>query len=210
MSMLLKGNNGNEFELALVESTLAGTHEGIGDIHGATINFRAATASDSWEEDAPCINLFEFDSLADWLEAAGAGNQQPGLGEVQLLQPELSFAVKKQSGDSVTIRIGFHLADRPEEFNVDVPTDEGEFVDIAAPRQHVLLAAEELRRMVRDVSTANLKHDLSGEEEHGVQGRPDDDRDRLADVSEDPPGLSRSADEGYIDNAEESRRRRRP
>src|SRR5258708_1561134 len=124
---MLKGKNGNELELAFLKESYADVQDGSGDSGWLTVIFRAATADETWEESSPCLNIFEFQTLAEWLEAVGQGAEregEPETGEVELLEPELKFSVTNQDKDNVTIRVGFHLTDRPEVFNVDAPTDE--------------------------------------------------------------------------------------
>ncbi len=49
-----------------------------GGAEWATINFRAATNDDLWEETAPCLNLFELKNLAEWLETVGQSDASEG------------------------------------------------------------------------------------------------------------------------------------
>src|SRR4029079_7163368 len=99
-----------------------------------TCTFRVATSDDSWEETAPCLNIFEFQNLAEWLTAVADGGGDEA--EMELLEPELRFAVVKDQGDKLTLRIGFHLDGRPEEFGVDAPTD-AKRVDLKVTRDRV-------------------------------------------------------------------------
>lgn len=200
MAMTLVSASGDEFELAFIRDSFADAQDGVGDANWATVNFRVATEASSWEETAPCLNFYEFRALAEWLERCAAlreGDPEPA--ELELLQPELRFRLLRQSPELVTIRIWFHLEDRPEEFIVDTPTDELEFLDLPLERGGLLLAAEQLRQDLRDFEAANLKDDLTGDAEHGVFGDPREDADALDTVSPTPPGMSIDEDEGYIE-----------
>src|SRR5436190_1518230 len=121
MAMLLAGENGTEFELGLIDERMTEIQDGARDDVALVISFRVATADDSWEETAPCLNTFEVTNLLEWLE--GVCGDRPDLAEIELLGPELRFKVIGSNGDNVTIRITFHIKDRPDEFDVDAPTD---------------------------------------------------------------------------------------
>jgi hypothetical protein len=195
--MLLKGDNGNEFELAFSRDSLPDVQDGTGDAGFATVNFRVATEEEEWEENAPCLNMFEFTNLAEWLESVGGARGDEA--EMELLQPELRFAVVKElkglAGEGrVTIRIGFHLPDRPDEFGVDAETDEASHVDITMPRGEVLVAAAALRSNLNALKLVNLKDDIMGDEDAGLLGGPDDDLNLVDGVSSEPPGAGDGED----------------
>lgn len=197
MPMILRGNNGNEFELAFTRETVPETQDGFGDDTWATVNFRVATQEDEWEETAPCLNLFEFTNLAEWLEALAARKGDDDdvgeVSEVELLQPELKFSVTEQSGDQLTIRVWFHLSNRPEEFTVDASTDEAEFVDLHIAHQALGGIAASLRADL-DRLAKPPKDDLQGESDSGAMGLPDDDLSMVDDVQANPPGAGEGED----------------
>lgn len=200
MSMLLKGTNGNEFELGFTRDSLPEIQDGFGDSAWATINFRAARGDDTWEEASPCMNFFEFTNLAEWLEAIGAGERaEPEIGEIELLEPELRFSIADQSDDEVTIRVGFHLDNRPEELNVDDPTDNANYLDIQLPRDTVQAAAGALRADIEKLGINRAKDDLEASEDQGVFGEPDTNLN-IVDRIEEPPPLGSGEGE---DNAGE-------
>lgn len=193
MSVLLKGRNGNEVELSFVREALAEAQDGFGDDTWCMVIIRAANGDDTWEEAAPCVNFFEFQNLAEWLEAVGnavdaAGS--PEVSEIELLEPELRFTVARHNREGVGIRVAFHLDERPEEFEVDVETEEAPYVDVFVDRPAILAAAASLRAALEDIQTpaAGGKDDLLGEETPGIMGKPDDDLNFIDDESEDPPG----------------------
>lgn len=190
--MTLKGNNGNEFELGFVRDSLPDTQDGFGDTAWATVSFRAATNDDTWEDTAPCMNLFEFANLADWLQAVGEGDA-PEISEVELLEPELKFSLSQETQKAVTIRIGFHLAGRPEEFGVDSLTDEADYIDIHLARATVASAANALRAELADFAR-EMKDDTRGESDTGVLGAPDDGLNIEDDVKPYPPGAGTGED----------------
>lgn len=212
MAMLLKGKNGNEFELGVIREAYPEVQD-TGGSRWATVTFRAATEDVDWEETAPVVNLFELKNLAEWLETVGrpdASEGEPGrnAGEgetprLDLLQPELTFAVIGGSGGeggAVTIRIGFHLDDRDEIFNVDAET-EAEYVDVHVDRRSVLAAAEALRDALEDLPmTGNEKDALFGDEESGIVGGG---ADETLNIIDDEKPYAPGAGDGE-DNAGES------
>lgn len=195
MSLLLKAKNGNELELAFVRESLADIQDGDGDEQWTTVTIRAATSDDSWEESSPCINLYEFRNLAEWFEALGSGDASggPEEAEIDLLEPELRFTVAEQTRDGVGVRVYFHIADRPEEFNVDAPTD-ADYVDLFLDRRALLSAAATLRSMLTDVQPAPPKDDLLGRRDSGILGRPDENLGIVDRIEPKPPGAGRGVD----------------
>lgn len=219
MSMLLKAANGNEFELSFTRDALPDPQDGFGDATWATVVWRAATADADWEETSPCMNLYEFGNLADWLEAAAGGVESvapapssddfdangsrsgresiagaPEVSEVELLEPELRFTATQFTPDAVTVRIYFHLADRPEEFSVDAGTDEAEFMDMHVPRENLIAAAATLRRMLAEFEAGRSKDDLTGDDEPGQMGAPEPDLNLVDSIERDPPGAGSGED----------------
>jgi hypothetical protein len=177
MSMLLKGDNENEFELALVQDRFAEQQDGFGDSRFVTVSFRVATSQETWEETAPVMNLFQLENLVEWLRAVAHGS--PEVSEVELLEPGLRFMVLRNSANGVTLRVGFHLEDRPEELVIDAPTDEARHVDIRVSREQVGAAAAELGRDLR--AALKAPQTQSPEEDLGIFGAPDSDLNLLAD-----------------------------
>lgn len=184
MPMLLKSDDGNEFELSLIKDAIPDPQDGFGDTASAVVSFRVATADEEWEETAPCLNLFELDNLAEWLTSVGGESHDEA--EVDLLGPELNFQVIKQEADRVTIRIRFRLDDRPEELKVDAETTEMRALDVRVDRELVRVAAQTLKndlRLFRD----EPKDDLDGAGDDGIaSGLPElglegvDDPDKLS------------------------------
>ncbi len=223
MVMLLSGKNGSEFELGLIEERLAEIQDGFGDSAAVTISFRVATPDDSWEETSPCFNLYEVENLAEWLEAVSdrtiIARDMPDQGEVaeiDLLEPELNFAVVQDMGEDVVLRINFHLENRPEEFEVDTPTDEATHIDLRLSREALRIAAAQLRDDLGRLGRAGragaagaaseadkLRDDLLGEDELPEVRVPEEDLGlgpRI--VSEEDVGFGAGPDE-----AEEARMR---
>ena len=190
MAMTLIGRNGTEFELGVTRESLPETQDGAGDERWATITFRAARGDDSWEESSPCLNLFELTNLAEWLE--GLTGTEGETGTLELVEPELAFDVIKQSAETVTIRVGFHLDDRPEETRVDAPTD-AHHLDLLLERPRVAAAAAELRRIIADLDR-QPKDDLLGERDVGALGEADADLNLVDDIAPEPPFAGRGED----------------
>lgn len=189
MAMLLRGDEGNEFELALIADRFPEVQDGMDDSGYLTLSFRVATPDEAWEETAPCLNVFEVGTLAEWLDAVGRA--EPEISEVELLEPELRFSVVADGGQNVTVRIAFHLEDRPGIFEVDAPTDEADWIDIRISRELVRAAAADLRE---DYEAALRTHRVSKlrdtDEDPGMQGVPDENLNLIADESVSPEDLT--------------------
>ncbi|MBC7835597.1 MAG: hypothetical protein H7Y88_10935 [Phycisphaerales bacterium] len=192
MAMLLRGDDGSEFELSLLEDPSLEGEEREGGLDPAgedapwtTISFRVATPNEEWAESAPCVNPFQVQNLLDWLEGVGSG--KPEEADLELLEPELKFAVINDNGKSVTLRIGFHLDDRPEEFNVDAPTD-AQFVDLKLTREQVRVAALELRRDLESRSE-NEMHLEEAPSREPVPGEPNDEAERGDELDDEIEGI---------------------
>lgn len=190
MPMLLAGENGNEFELGLIADRLDDIQDSYGDDTAVTVTFRVATGEEEWEETAPVLNFFEIKNLAEWLE--GIVGLRPEIGELELLEPELKFSVLKDNGDKVTIRVDFHLADRPQELNVDSDTD-ADHVDIRLERSQVRVALQQLRDDIQDLNLT-LKDDLQGEAGMGQVRRGDEDLNMIDQVTPEPEGMGDGED----------------
>ena len=190
MAMLLKSDDGAEFELALIEERLPDVQDGFGDAAPLTITFRVATQNEAWEETSPCLNTFEVRTLLDWLEAVGGGT--PDEAEVELLQPGLRFLVIKDQGEKVTLRIGFDVKDRPEELVFDAPTD-ADHVDLKLDRSQIRAAAESLRRDMGELGRAE-KDDLAGDDDLGGVRSPDEDLAILDRIEDEPAGMGEGED----------------
>src|SRR5690606_29371727 len=131
-----------------------------------------------------------FKNLVEWLESVAetAGEAQRGdEAELDLLEPELNFRVIRDEGEEVVLRVGFHLEDRPAESEGYAPTDEAAHVDLRLSREHLRLAAAQLRDDLEAVGRttsgetgyttlgAALKDDLLGEGELGEVRPPTED-----------------------------------
>jgi hypothetical protein len=193
-AMILHGSNGNEFELAFIRDSFAGVQDGSGDAAWVTVTWSVATADDSWEESSPCLNVFEFRNLAEWLDALSAiGGGVPELGEVELLQPELKFSVSNLTKAGVTVRVSFQLDNRPEEMNVDSATDL-QYVDLFVTRDQLRGAAKLLLQDIQDIERANEKDDLDGDSPEGIMGVPDETLSLVDGSSRRPPGAGFGVD----------------
>jgi hypothetical protein len=170
MVMLLNGDNGAEFELALIHDRFPELQDGAADSGWLTLSYRVGTQDESWEETAPCMNLYELHTLQEWLGAVGNGS--PDITEVEVLEASLKFSVIRQRADSVTIRIDFHLDGRPEKFVLDAQTDEAG-VDVVLSREQIRAAAAELRRDLDAVTSERKFEEIEGEN-LGVIGVPDE------------------------------------
>jgi hypothetical protein len=199
MSMLLRGDNDREFELGLVQDHFAEQQDGFGDSGFVTLGFRVATPEDSWEETAPILNVYELSTLLEWLEAVAEGS--PDISEVELLEPALKFSVLRNGGERITIRVDFHLEDRPPIFALDAPTDR-QHVDLRISRDQVRMAAAELKRDLDAVLHPPRGDEVAGD--WGIFGQPDPDLNLLSDddASEFPELADDHDDLREIDEAE--------
>jgi hypothetical protein len=184
MSVVLKGRNGNEFELAFVRDSLPEVQDGQGDSSWFTVVVRGAAGDDSWEETSPCLSSFEFRSLVDWLEAIGRGAEGE-MSEIDLLEPELNFSITGQEEDAIGIRIGFHLPDRPEEFGVDGSTDRP-YIDLFVERDAALSAAASLREALNELDQSP-RDDILAEGDLGIGGVPSIDLNLIDSIETEPP-----------------------
>jgi hypothetical protein len=191
MPMLLKSEDGKEFELAIIADRLPEAQDGSGDDEIPTVSFRVATEEQEWEETSPHLGSQELHGLLEWLESVGAG--EPSDAEVDVLGSELNFQVVKDQGEHVHLRIRFHLEDRPEEFAVDADTSEARHVDLKLRREAVRMAAASLREDLEGFDGA-AKDDLEGEEDPGMIAAPDADLAMIDGESEEPPGAGDGED----------------
>jgi hypothetical protein len=190
MSMLLRGANEAEFELALIEDRFPDLQDAHDDSAWVTLAIRVGTPEETWEETAPCMNVFEVHTLAQWLEAVASG--RPEVGEVDLLEPELNFSLAREGQHEVTVRVRFHLEGRPDKLALDAPTDR-DYVDIRIDRAQLRAAAAELRRDLESVTARAGGGAPAGEEESGMLGGPEEDLGLV------PPEIAGDLDESDDD-----------
>lgn len=185
MVMLLSGRNGNEFELGLTRERLTDVQDGFGDSGWATVTWRAATDDDSWEESSPCVNRYELVNLVEWLESVAG--EEGDSSSVDLLCAELRFSVVNRTAKGLTLRIDFHLPDRPEEYNVDSETD-ASAIDILLDRKGIAAAAASLRATLDAAASEPPKDDLLGERDLGIVSEPDPMLSIVDSIEPEPPG----------------------
>jgi hypothetical protein len=189
--MLLKSDDGKEFELALIADRLTEAQDGFGDDRAATVSFRVATEDVEWEETAEELNLHELRALREWLNAVADG--APDMAEIDLLQPELNFQVVRDMGERVRLRIHFHLEGRPEEFQTDAPTDEASHVDIELPKDALRIAATQLDADLGDLESPP-KDDITAVEDIGPGVMHGDAQITLDQESPEPQGAGEGED----------------
>ena len=188
--MLLRGTNEAEFELALIEDRFPEVQDAHDDSAWVTLSIRVGTPEETWEETAPCLNIFELQTLAEWLEAVAAHG--PEVGEVDLLEPELNFSLSREGSSEVTVRVRFHLEGRPDELALDAPTDR-DYVDIRIDRAQLRSAAAELRRDLETVAARAGRAPAVRDDESGMLGGPEED------LGLSPPGIAGDLDESDDD-----------
>jgi hypothetical protein len=152
MPMQLTAQDGSEFELAVIQDEFPELQDDAKDSRWLTISFRASTPDgETFEETAPCMNVYEAQNLAAWLRALGDG--RPEIGELEFLEPNLRFSVEEGAGteEEVLIRVGFHLEARPEWAVVDPPTSEVGWIDLLVTREQAAAAAEELKQDLEEL-----------------------------------------------------------
>jgi hypothetical protein len=191
MSVLLKGRDGNELELAFVREALPDVQDGQGDSAWFTVVVRAESPEDSWEASSPCLSSFEFRNLADWLEVAARGREGE-VGEVDLLEPGLNFSMTRQDEAEVGIRVTFDLPARPEEIEVGDSPDRTT-LDLYLERDALLGAAAGLN-LALDELDQDPRDDIFGEGDLGVGGAASLDLNLLDSVEPEPPGAGEGED----------------
>jgi hypothetical protein len=190
MSMLLTGDNGTEFELGLIEETLEeDLQDGADDDKTLTLSFRVATPEEEWEQTAPVLNIYELTNLIDWLE--GVAIRKPDTAEVELLEPELRFSVVGDRGDSVTLRIDFHIQDRPESLDVNPPSD-ADHIDLKLDRKQVRAALDELKRDIEELHLPGRAR--TDADELTDVAAPDEDLNLIDEIEPEPPGAGSGED----------------
>jgi hypothetical protein len=197
MSLLLQGTNGAEFELGFLRDSSPDSQDGSGDSTWTTASVRVATNNAEWEETSPCLNIFEFTTLADWLDAVGAEpgkNHEAEPGVVELLEPGLRFSVSGQTDGAVAIHIDFQIENRPQEFQVDADADTIDPIDLFVTRPQIRAAATTLRKAIREVQHANEKDDIIGERDGGATGEADPDMNIVDSIEPRPPGAGEGED----------------
>jgi len=190
MAMLLRGANDAEFELALIEDRFPELQDAADDSSWVTLSVRVGAPEETCEETAPCLNLYEVQTLAEWLEAVAT--RKPEVGEVDLLEAELNFSVVKESASEVTVRIRFHLEDRPERLAMDAPTNR-DYIDIRIDRPQLRAAGAELRRDLQTVSAHSGGSAVGPDDDSGIMGEPDEDMGLV------PPEIAGELDESDDD-----------
>src|SRR2546423_1389768 len=108
MPMLLRGRNESEFEFALIEDRFPDLQDDAGDSGWVTLAVRAANHNDQWEQTSPCVNLYEVQNLAEWLEAVA--ESRPDVGEIDLLEPGLNLSIARGANGAGAVRVAVHLA----------------------------------------------------------------------------------------------------
>lgn len=207
MAMLLKSDDGAEFELALIADPLHDIQDGFGDATALTMSFRVARGDESWEETAPCLNTFEVQQLAQWLAAVAEGPTAVGeIAEVELPEPELRFAVLRDRGESVVLRVSFHLDEVAPELNLGAETDEASHIDLKLGRSALRIAAAELRRDLEELEDGT-QDDLDGDRAEGLVRAPDHEGE--PDMVDDHPSPADEAAAAEADGADETEPDRR-
>jgi hypothetical protein len=170
MTMLLKGRNDTEFELSFIEDRFPDLQDDAGDSAWVTLLFRAAVHDEAWEETAPCLNVFELQSLVEWLEAVAGSRHE--VSEIDLPEPNLSFSIAHEFNGEVTIRVGFRLEGRSEQPSFDTQADR-DHVDIRLPRSQLRVAAAELRRDLETTFAHVSASPFDDDEDSGMLGSPE-------------------------------------
>jgi hypothetical protein len=172
MSMLLRGANEAEFELALIEDRFPELQDAADDSAYLTLSIRVGAPEETWEETAPCVNIYELQTLVEWLEAVAM--QLPEVGEVDLLEPELNFSLARENAGDVILRVRFHLEGQPDELALGAPANR-DYIDLRIKRSQVRCAAAELRNDLETVVSHTRRGPAAREEESGMLGGPEED-----------------------------------
>jgi len=137
--MLLKGEEGNEFELNIKGYEFSENASDWHDANWLNIEIRARGPRGSWNALAPVLLTEEAEYLANWLEKK---TWSPALDGIEFLEPTLSFAVVEESEENLVLRVLFWLEFLP-------PWAEGsgtrERIELSLKRKDLASASNSLR-----------------------------------------------------------------
>lgn len=99
-----------------------------------------------WRSTDPSLLAGDVERLADWLEGGVEGPARDA--EIDFLEPNLSFALYRASGDDVTLRVWFELESRPPWAPNDAAGARDLWLDLEVSSDDVRRAARDLREQL--------------------------------------------------------------
>jgi len=146
--MLLRGRDGSEFEIAIVDwggSTKAYPDEG--PPRWVDVRSKVSTPTVGWTFGGECLDDEEVEALSSWLQAVADRAEVES--KIEFAEPYFSFHIVDSSENGVNLRIYLELRGRP-------PWSPS----IEAPRRDVWIDLEVSRHDLRNAASA-LKEETS-------------------------------------------------
>jgi hypothetical protein len=100
--MKLQGENGTDFELAVLRYEHADYTEDFWDANWLVVKGSVSATEGSWHFLDPCATTFELAGLANWLDTIAVKGFEPS--EYTFAEPNLVFSCGNDPQPSVTIR----------------------------------------------------------------------------------------------------------
>jgi hypothetical protein len=146
--MLLAAENGPRFELTIVGYQFPAIVDDEWDSNWLNIRIHAQTERGGWSATDPSLSTVDVAHLADWLEAIAEGRVQEG--DLNFVEPNLSFGLQSVSGDTVALRIWFELESRPPWSPSNAAGERDLWIDLDVRREEVQRAAADLRMQLQE------------------------------------------------------------
>jgi hypothetical protein len=141
--VLLVGTNGSRFELAIAGYQFPGVEDDEWDSNWLNITIYAQSERGSWSSTDPSLSTADIERLADWLDAVAEGRAQNA--EMDFMEPNLSFELRRASDADVTLRVWFELESRPPWAPADAADARDLWLDLDVSKEDLRQAARDLR-----------------------------------------------------------------
>jgi hypothetical protein len=140
----LIGANGNEFELTVAGYQFPNIEDDRWDSNWLHVAIDVRTDNGSWTSTDPSLLTSDVERLASWLDSVAA--DRTDVSEISFLEPNLSFGLHSQAGDTLTIRVWFELESRPAWAEKRFVGDRDFFIDIESTSGDIARASKDLRQ----------------------------------------------------------------
>ncbi len=147
--MLLTGENGHLFEIAILGYQFPAIVDDEWDSNWLNIGIHGQTDAGSWRATEPSLSTGDVGHLAAWLEGIAEARIQEG-DEIDFIEPNLSFGLNAEAGDAVTVRIWLELESRPPWAPSSIVGERDTWIDLDVRREDAQLAAAELRAQLQE------------------------------------------------------------